>query len=130
MTLPAAGVAADVVINPKKSLLAADFADVVNEVKRAFGVIEQKLSQKLSGKATTRRGRPRHTKIDAVRQIRHAAIAAGIQVGHLAHAACGLPVRADLFGICHGSGGALRALRGGWMALGGCCAVIRWRGGL
>jgi len=34
MTLPAAGVAADVVINPKKSLLAADFADVVNEVKR------------------------------------------------------------------------------------------------
>jgi hypothetical protein len=56
MTLPAAGVAADVVINPKKSLLAADFADVVNEVKRAFGVIEQKLSQKLSGKATTRPG--------------------------------------------------------------------------
>jgi ribonuclease P protein component len=53
MTLPAAGVAADVVINPKKGLLAADFADVVNEVKRAFGVIEQKLSQKLSGKATT-----------------------------------------------------------------------------
>jgi ribonuclease P protein component len=52
MTLPAPGVAADVVINPKKGLLAADFADVVNEVKRAFGVIEQKLS----GKATTRPG--------------------------------------------------------------------------
>jgi ribonuclease P protein component len=51
-TRPVAGVAADVVINPKKSLLAADFADVLNEVKRAFGVIEQKLS----GKATTRPG--------------------------------------------------------------------------
>jgi ribonuclease P protein component len=44
MSLPAAGVAADVVINPKKSLLSADFADVLNEVKCAFGVIEQKLS--------------------------------------------------------------------------------------
>ena len=46
MTRPVPGVAADVVINPKKSLLAADFADVLNEVKRAFGVIEQKLSAK------------------------------------------------------------------------------------
>ena len=36
--------AADVVINPKKSLLTADFADVLNEVRRAFEVIEQKLS--------------------------------------------------------------------------------------
>ena len=36
MSLPAPGVAADVVINPKKCLLAADFADVLNEVKRAF----------------------------------------------------------------------------------------------
>jgi ribonuclease P protein component len=44
MSLPSAGVAADVVINPKKSLLSADFADVLNEVRRAFGVIEQKLS--------------------------------------------------------------------------------------
>ncbi len=44
MTRPMAGVAADVVINPKKSLLTADFADVLNEVQRAFAVIEQKLS--------------------------------------------------------------------------------------
>ena len=52
MTRPVPGVAADVVINPKKSLLAADFADVLNEVKRAFGVIEQKvIEQKLSAKA-------------------------------------------------------------------------------
>ncbi len=35
---------ADVVINPKKSLLTADFANVLNEVRRAFEVIEQKLS--------------------------------------------------------------------------------------
>jgi ribonuclease P protein component len=52
MSLPVTGVAADVVINPKKSLLAADFADVLNEVKRAFAVIEQKLS----GKMETRPG--------------------------------------------------------------------------
>jgi ribonuclease P protein component len=44
MTRPAPGVAADVVINPKKSLLTTDFAAVVNEVSRAFAVIEQKLS--------------------------------------------------------------------------------------
>jgi ribonuclease P protein component len=44
MSLPLAEIAADVVINPKKSLLAADFADVLNEVRRAFELIEQKLS--------------------------------------------------------------------------------------
>ena len=44
LSLPVAGVAADVVINPKKSLLTADFANVLNEVRRAFEVIEQKLS--------------------------------------------------------------------------------------
>ena len=38
----------DVVINPKKSLLAADFAALRNEVCRAFAVIEQKLGGKLS----------------------------------------------------------------------------------
>ena len=43
MSLPAVGVAADVVINPKKSLLTVDFAAVVNEVSRAFATIEQKL---------------------------------------------------------------------------------------
>ena len=42
----ATGVAADVVINPKKSLLKTDFADIVNEVKRAFAVMEQKLAAK------------------------------------------------------------------------------------
>ena len=44
MTLPSAGVAADVVINPKKSLLTNDFAAIVNEVRSAFVVIEKKLS--------------------------------------------------------------------------------------
>jgi ribonuclease P protein component len=52
MTRPVPGVAADVVINPKKSLLAADFEDVLNEVRRAFVVIEQKLA----GKVATRPG--------------------------------------------------------------------------
>jgi len=35
--------AVDVVINPKKSLLVAEFAAVLNEVKRAFVVIEQRV---------------------------------------------------------------------------------------
>ncbi len=48
MSRPAAGVAADVVINPKKSLLTADFSAVLNEVSRAFAVIEEKLSGKPS----------------------------------------------------------------------------------
>jgi ribonuclease P protein component len=42
--LPSANAAADVVINPKKSLLTTDFTHVLNEVTRAFAVIEQKLS--------------------------------------------------------------------------------------
>jgi len=48
MTLPAEAIAADVVINPKKSLLTIDFAEVRNEVTRAFAVIEQKLSKNRS----------------------------------------------------------------------------------
>jgi ribonuclease P protein component len=47
MSLPASEIAADVVINPKKSLLSIDFANVLIEVKRAFDVIEQKLSGKV-----------------------------------------------------------------------------------
>lgn len=50
-------VGADVVINPKKSLLKADFAEVVNEVRRAFAVIEQKLSEKTPAVAKTNVGR-------------------------------------------------------------------------
>jgi ribonuclease P protein component len=44
MTLPFAGISADVVINPKKSLLTNDFAAIVNEVRNAFVIIEKKLS--------------------------------------------------------------------------------------
>jgi ribonuclease P protein component len=54
--LSCAGVAADVVINPKKSLLKADFADVVNEVRRGFAVIEQKLSGKTPAAPKTNAG--------------------------------------------------------------------------
>jgi ribonuclease P protein component len=43
---PPADVRADVVINPKKSLLTTDFEAVLNEVRRAFVVIEQKLDGK------------------------------------------------------------------------------------
>ena len=55
LTLPPAGVNADVmdvdvvdvdvVINPKKSLLTVDFAAMVNEVSRAFVVIEKASTQ-------------------------------------------------------------------------------------
>jgi ribonuclease P protein component len=50
MTWPAAGANADVVINPKKALLTVDFTAVVNEVGRAFVVIEQKLAGTSAGK--------------------------------------------------------------------------------
>jgi ribonuclease P protein component len=46
LTRPAAGASADVVINPKKSLLTVEFSAVVNEVSRAFVVIEQKLAKR------------------------------------------------------------------------------------
>ena len=46
LSQPPAGIGADVVINPRKSLLAADFEAVVNEVRRAFVVIEEKLKGK------------------------------------------------------------------------------------
>lgn len=46
MSCPPGAIAVDVVINPKKSLLATDFSVVLNEVARAFGVIELKLSGK------------------------------------------------------------------------------------
>jgi ribonuclease P protein component len=42
MTRPMAGTNADVVINPKKSVLTVEFTEVVNEVRKAFVVIEQK----------------------------------------------------------------------------------------
>ncbi len=43
---PLPGVSVDVVINPKKALLTVDFAALLNEVGRAFVVIEQKLRSK------------------------------------------------------------------------------------
>ncbi len=45
LSLPSPAVSADVVINPKKSLLSTDFAAVLNEVRRAFVAIEQKLGK-------------------------------------------------------------------------------------
>jgi len=66
LSLPQPGVAADVVINPKKSLLTTDFAAILNEVNRAFVVIEQKLSGKADPeKATNRRAEARSPKADS-----------------------------------------------------------------
>ena len=44
-TMPPNAPGADVVINPKKTLLSADFEAVVNEVAQAFVVIEKKLAK-------------------------------------------------------------------------------------
>jgi ribonuclease P protein component len=45
-TRPAAGIAADVVINPKKSLRTAEFSDLLSDLSRAFEVIAQKLAER------------------------------------------------------------------------------------
>ncbi len=42
---PGINSAVDVVINPKKSLRTADFADLQNEISRAFEVIQKSLSK-------------------------------------------------------------------------------------
>ncbi len=42
------GLAVDVVINPKRSVLKAEFSDVAKEVEAAFGVIRQRFSRKKS----------------------------------------------------------------------------------
>ena len=56
LTRPVTAASADVVINPKKSLLTVDFQDVVKEVKRAFDVIQQNLSQNVTRKQSRRDG--------------------------------------------------------------------------
>jgi ribonuclease P protein component len=43
---PASAVPVDIVINPKRSLLTADFADVVKEIARAFELVEQKSAKR------------------------------------------------------------------------------------
>jgi len=46
LTRRAQELSADVVINPKRSLLTTEFAMVMDEVSRAFVIIEQKLAAK------------------------------------------------------------------------------------
>ena len=46
MTRPVAGIAADVVINPKKSMLSTDFAGAAKRSQPRLRLIEQKLSGK------------------------------------------------------------------------------------
>jgi ribonuclease P protein component len=41
---PAISAAVDVVVNPKKSLLRAEFSELLQQVERAFAVIQQRLS--------------------------------------------------------------------------------------
>jgi ribonuclease P protein component len=46
ISLADTSVEADVVINPKKSVLATEFEELLKEVRRAFAVIEQKFSDR------------------------------------------------------------------------------------
>jgi ribonuclease P protein component len=48
LTRPIPAANADVVINPKKSLLTVDFSVVMSEIRRAFEVIEQKMAGKMT----------------------------------------------------------------------------------
>lgn len=66
LTWPAAGANADVVINPKKSLLTVDFATVVNEVERAFVVIEGKLASGGRGAKTLNHEGPEGSRRNSV----------------------------------------------------------------
>jgi ribonuclease P protein component len=50
LSLPATALAADVVINPKKTLLTADFSVILSEVARAFAKIELELSRGIKAK--------------------------------------------------------------------------------
>jgi ribonuclease P protein component len=52
LTRPPAGANADVVINPKKTLLKTDFAAIVTEVRRALAMIEQKLARTSEAKSS------------------------------------------------------------------------------
>jgi ribonuclease P protein component len=66
LSAPPIAMAADVVINPKKSLLTQDFDALLNEVRRAFVVIEDKLGErKLGGEKT---GEPAVKRNEAVRR--------------------------------------------------------------
>jgi ribonuclease P protein component len=44
LSLPVTGPAADVVINPKKAMLGAEFQDLLAEVSTAFATIEKKVA--------------------------------------------------------------------------------------
>lgn len=50
LSFPAESASVDVVINPKKAVLTAEFAALLNEVRRAFVVIEEKVGAR-SGNA-------------------------------------------------------------------------------
>jgi ribonuclease P protein component len=52
---PASAMPVDVVINPKKSLLTADFGDLEREITRAFLVIENAITRKPSSRSSDTR---------------------------------------------------------------------------
>jgi ribonuclease P protein component len=62
-------ISADVVINPKKGLLTAEFSEVLNEMDRAFSMIERKLSggvsQKISANTPTGAGSARNPQAES-----------------------------------------------------------------
>jgi ribonuclease P protein component len=65
LSRPASAPDVDVVINPKKSLLTADFAVVLNEVTRAFVVIEQKAAKRSATPAAADQESSRSRKLES-----------------------------------------------------------------
>jgi ribonuclease P protein component len=61
LSSPAGSITADVVINPKKALARADFANLVSEVRSAFAVIERKLAVNITAGGAARQN-PRSRK--------------------------------------------------------------------
>jgi ribonuclease P protein component len=55
LTRPSPGPAADVVINPKKVVLTAEFETLLNEVRNAFAVIEKKCGSREEAGANPKR---------------------------------------------------------------------------
>jgi len=132
LTKPSQSTNADVVINPKKVLLTIDFESVLNEVRQAFVVIEQKLApSKASPKGAERESAGRKSWVgseegtspvgtsptrlqpeehDQYLPTRNAPLASALQMGDLPLVSAGMPLRSYVFGICDGSRRAFRCI--------------------
>ena len=113
-----AGGAVDVVINPRKSVLKTDFAVLSQEIARAFALIGQAQPDCKQRGFDSRRSKNSRlgTRVKAHEVGRHQADR-DLQAVDVAGAAAVVPLRAHLLGVCYGSAGQARMVRGTWLAL-------------